>query len=235
MCPPAPLLPRPAQGFNFLAVLSPRVHLTTVAIFGVSGATGHALAAAAHVRAWPVRGLCRISSTPPTGVALIRGDLDDVAAVRETLEGATAVCCVLGSRPPYVDVFCAQATRAIVMGMVASGCRRLLCVTGAMIGRLPTRSRPMEWWGTWFRRRRPAVARDREEQEAVVMHSGLDWTVVKPPRLTDDPPCGRIAAGSDLAVGLRSSLSRADLATFLLDEIASRRFVHQRIIVQRGS
>jgi putative NADH-flavin reductase len=209
--------------------------LTTIAIFGVSGATGYALTAAARIRKWSVRGLCRISSVPPTGAVLIHGELHDPAAVRQTLEGADAVCCTLGPRAPYMDVFCADATRAIVAGMADVGCRRLVCITGAMIGPLPARSRPMEWWGAWFRRRRPAVARDREEQEAVVMQSGLDWTIVKPPRLTEDPPRGRVAAGPDLAVGLHSSLSRADLATFLLDEIAQPQFVHQRIIVQRGS
>jgi putative NADH-flavin reductase len=154
--------------------------------------------------------------------------------MRQVVEGATAVCCLLASRAPYVDLFCADATRAIVDAMEAEDCRRLLCVTGAAIGRVPSRSRPMSWMRAWFGRRRPAVARDREDQEAVVTGSALDWTLVKPPRLTDAGPRGRIVAGPDVAVGLGSSLSRADLANFLLDEIAHPRFVRHRVIV-RGS
>lgn len=209
--------------------------MATVAVFGVSGGTGHALTAAARARAWEVRGFCRISSIAPTGAVLIHGELGDATRVRQVLEGADSVCCVIGPRPPFTDVFCADAARAIVAGMAAVGCRRLVCVTGAMIGPVPGRSRPMSWVAEWFRRRRPAAARDREEQEAVVMGSGLDWTIVKPPRLVDARPSGPPAAGPDLAVGLRSSVSRSDLATFLLDEIAEPRFVHRRVIVRQGS
>jgi putative NADH-flavin reductase len=209
--------------------------MTTVAIFGVSGRTGHALTAAARARRWPVQGLCRISSIAPTGTVVIHGEFHEPERVRQVVEGADAVCCVVGAHAPHRDAFCAAATRAIVAAMETAGCRRLLCVTGAMIGDVPTRSRPMAWMRTWFARRRPAVARDREEQEAVVAESALDWTVVKPPRLTEAAPAGRIAAGPDLAVGLRSSISRADLATFLLDEIAHPRFVRQRVIVLRRS
>lgn len=209
--------------------------MTTVAIFGVSGRTGYALTAAARARGWSVRGFCRISSVAPTGALLIHGDLRDAARVRDVVEGADAVCSVLGPRPPYVDVFCADAARAIVAAMAAGTCRRLLCVTGAMIGDGPSRSRPMEWMRAWFRQRRPAVARDRDEQEAVVMNSGLRWTIVRPPRLVEAAPRGPVAAGIDLPVGLRASLSRADLATFLLDEIAEPRFMHRRVIVHRGS
>jgi len=209
--------------------------MTTVAIFGVSGRTGCALAAAASARGWTVRGLCRISSVAPTGAAVIHGEYQDCERVRQVVGGTDAVCCVLGPRPPHVDVFCAAATRAIVDAMTATGCRRLLCVTGAMIGDVPTRSRAASWLRAWFRRRRPAVARDRENQEAAVANSPLEWTIVKPPRLTDAGPSGRIVAGTALPVGLRSSVSRADLASFLLDEIAHPRFVRQRVIVQRGS
>lgn len=209
--------------------------MTTVAIFGVSGRTGSALCAAASTRGWAVRGLCRISGIAPTDAAVIHGGFQDSARVRQVVQGTDAVCCVIGPRPPYVDVFCAAATRAIMDAMVAAGCRRLLCVTGAMIGDVPTLSRPMSWLRAWFRWRRPAVARDREDQESAVAASPLDWTIIKPPRLTDAGPCGRTVAGPALPVGLRSSVCRADLASFLLDEVAGPRFVRQRVIVQRGS
>lgn len=208
--------------------------MTTIAIFGVSGRTGEALTTAARARSWGVRSLGRISSVAPTGVAMIRADFDDAARVAQVVTGADAVCCVFGPRAPYTDVFCARATRAVVEAMRTVGCRRLLCVTGAMIGPLATRSRPMAWMRAWFVWRRPAVAADRDEQEAIVMSSGLDWTIVKPPRLTDAGPSDRVAAAPDLPVGLRSVLSRADLAHFLLDEIAAPRFRGQRVVVRRG-
>jgi putative NADH-flavin reductase len=166
---------------------------------------------------------------------VIHGEFQDCGRVRQVVQGADAVCCVLGARPPYADVFCAAATRAVMEAMATAGCRRLLCVTGAMIGDVPTLSRPMSWLRAWFRWRRPAVARDREDQEAAVVDSPLEWTIIKPPRLTDAGPGGGTVVGPALPVGLRSSVCRADLASFLLDEVAHPRFVRQRVIVQRGS
>jgi putative NADH-flavin reductase len=66
------------------------------------------------------------------------------------------------------------------------------------------------------------------------MASGLAWTIVKPPRLTSGRLSGRIVAGPDLPVGLRSYVSRADLATFILDEITRARFIRQRVVVRVG-
>ena len=73
---------------------------------------------------------------------------------------------------------------------------------------------------------------DREEQERLVESSGLDWTIVKPPRLTDSRAQGRVLAGSSLRIGLLSKVSRASLTAFILDEIQTGRFVRQRIFVK---
>lgn len=208
--------------------------MTAVAIFGVSGRMGMALTEAGQARGWTIRGFARISSAAPIGAAVISGDFGNAKGIAEVVRAATAVCCVFGPRAPYVDVFCADATRAVIAAMQRAQCRRLLCVTGAMIGDAPTRTRPMAWARAWFRRRRPAVAQDRDEQEAIVMTSDRDWTIIKPPRLTETGPSGRVLAGADLPVGLRSAISRSDLATFMLDEIATPRFVRQRVIVQQG-
>jgi putative NADH-flavin reductase len=209
--------------------------MTTVAIFGVSGRTGQALAAGARARGWAVRGFGRISSVVPVGTVMIHGVYDDAVRVREVVRGADAVCCVFGPRPSSADIFCAAATRAVIAAMADTGCLRLLCVTGAMVGDAPSRSLLMSWMVGIHRWWRPQAARDRVEQEDAVTGSMLDWTLIKPPRLTEGGPTARIAAGPDVPVGILSSISRADLATFLLDAIADPAHLHQRVIVKQRS
>jgi putative NADH-flavin reductase len=206
--------------------------MPTIAVFGISGRTGQALTSAARARDWAVRSYGRISSVAPMGAVVIRGDLADTGQVTNVTRDADAVCLVFGPRASQPDAFCARATRVVVEAMRAVGCRRLLAVTGAMIGEAPNRSRPMEWAARWAQARRPALARDREEQEEVILRSGLDWTIIKPPRLTLAPGTGRIAAAADLRVGLLCHLSRADLAEFMLDEIEQPRFGCQRVFVR---
>ncbi|MDR4470708.1 MAG: NAD(P)H-binding protein [Nitrospira sp.] len=206
-----------------------------LAISGISGRTGHELARVACTKGWEVYGLVRPTSEGEGAIIhgrIVRGHFEDFDRVVETVADSQAVCCLIGPRPPYTDVFCVKATTAIIAAMKQTGCTRLVCQTGAMIGPAPNRSHPMEWMARTFARWHPAAIRDREEQECLVESSGLDWTIVKPPRLTDSAPRGRVQAGPYLRVGLLSRISRADLAAFILDEIQTGRFVRQRIFVK---
>jgi len=101
-----------------------------------------------------------------------------------------------------------------------------------MIGPAPNRSCPMEWLARTFARWQYEAARDREGQERIVELSSLEWTIVKPPRVTDSPPQDRVQASSLLRIGLLSKISRADLAAFIFDEAQTGRFVRQRIFVK---
>lgn len=207
----------------------------TLAIFGISGRTGRELATVASLRGWEVHGLARPMSVLEDDIGhcrIARGNFDEFDRVIETITDSMAVCCLIGPRPPYTDVFCATATAAIIAAMKQTGCRRLICQTGAMIGQAPNRSRPMEWAARTFARWHPEAARDREEQERRIESSGLDWTIVKPPRLTDSTPRDQVEASSFLQIGLLSKISRADLAAFILDEVQNSRFVRQRIFVK---
>lgn len=206
-----------------------------LSIFGISGRTGRELATVASLKGWEVRGLVRPTSLFEDGIGhcrIVRGNFDELDRVIETIADSAAVYCTIGSRPPYRDVFCAAATAAIITAMNRMGCRRLICQTGAMIGPAPNRSRPMEWAARMFAEWNPEVARDREEQEQLIESSSLDWTIVKPPRLTNSPPGGRVQADPCLQVGLLSHISRADLATFIFDEVQTGRFMQQRIFVK---
>jgi uncharacterized protein YbjT (DUF2867 family) len=58
---------------------------------------------------------------------------------------------------------------------------------------------------------------DLAAMEGALRDSGLEWTVVRPPRLTDAPPTGddRIAFDSNVRRGV--TVARADVAALMLD------------------
>ena len=90
----------------------------------------------------------------------------------------------------------------------------------------------MRWAARQFAAAHPAVAADRAEQEALVRSSTLDWTLVKPPRLTNRPPRHPVTAGPALSVGLLSSVGRPALAAFLVDEVERPRCIGQAVYVR---
>ena len=205
-----------------------------VALFGASGKTGQAFARAGAAKGLVIRASVRDAARAvlPSTIEILCGDLGDADHVRDTIAGTMAVCCVFGPRPPHTDVFCAPATELIVDAMRHAGVRRLVCQTGAMIGGdVASWTLPVRLMVRMFRWQRPAVAADRMRQEKLVRESDLEWTLVKPPRLTDGPARGRVAAGVDLRIGLLSKISRADLASFLVGECVAPRHLKQAVYV----
>lgn len=69
---------------------------------------------------------------------------------------------------------------------------------------------------------------DHESKEALIRASGIDWTIVRPPKLTNGPRSTRYRAGEDLTTWVPIPLlSRADVAHFIVGEIESPNFVQK--------
>jgi hypothetical protein len=62
------------------------------------------------------------------------------------------------------------------------------------------------------------IFEDKNRAEEIITATELDWTLVRPPRLTDDPKVGRYQTKPSKGGGGFAKISRADLATFMLDE-----------------
>jgi uncharacterized protein YbjT (DUF2867 family) len=57
-----------------------------------------------------------------------------------------------------------------------------------------------------------AYVEAKRDADAALRGSGLDWTIVRPGRLTDDPGTGRVELGAEVT---RSDVPRADVAAVL--------------------
>jgi hypothetical protein len=60
----------------------------------------------------------------------------------------------------------------------------------------------------------------------LVSKSGLDWTLVRIPNLKDGPSNGNINVGWYGKKKLSMTLSRGNLARFLVEQVSNREFVH---------
>jgi putative NADH-flavin reductase len=208
----------------------------TIALFGATGRTGAWIGLRALRRGYGVQALRRPSSLDPLEdkpVAMRQGDVQNPDDVDPVVEGSDAVLVALGQRRPYTDVFCEAATTAILEAMRIHDVWRIIAVTGAQIGDMDQGQTPiMRRLARRFALRQPAVAADRSGQERALMDSDREWTIVKPPRLTDAPRRGRVKSGTQLRIGLLSRIGRADLADFMLDQIESTEYLRERVLVR---
>ncbi len=165
------------------------------------------------------------------GIRVVAADLasPDPAALESAVAGADAVLSGLGPRAMAKAGVAEQGTRSIVRSMQATGVRRILVVSAAPISTVPSSGRPnpprhdpgeaffMRTLLTPFAK---TVMRERyadlASMEDVLRASELDWTIFRPPRLTNQPLTGhyRTAVGRNLPGG--SHISRADVARAML-------------------
>jgi putative NADH-flavin reductase len=221
-----------------------------VIVFAASGGVGRqvfdqAVAEGHHVTA-VVRDPAKLSRAAPGpgGARVITADLatPDPAALETAVQGADAVLSGLGPRSNSDAGIAALGTRAIVEAMQTAHARRIVVVSAAPVATVqsPGRPRPPKHDpgdGFFMRHLFSHVAgaafgkvyADLACMEDVLADSGLDWTVVRPPRLTDKPLTGiyRTAYGRNLRGGW--SVSRADVAHLMLRVLEQPETIKQPI------
>jgi putative NADH-flavin reductase len=202
-------------------------------IFAATGGIGRQLleqaVAAGHQVTAVVRSPGKLSV--PGDVRVVAADLADAdpAVLEAEVDGADAVLSGLGPRSNAEAGIASHGTRAIVQAIQATGVRRIVVVSAAPIGTVPSPGRPKPprrdpGDGFFMRHLLSPLAKaafrehyaDLALMEDVLRDSGLDWTVVRPPRLTSKPPTGRYrtAYGRNLRRGVFAS--RADVAHLML-------------------
>jgi uncharacterized protein YbjT (DUF2867 family) len=68
---------------------------------------------------------------------------------------------------------------------------------------------------------------DKVRQEQLVRQSDLDWIIVRPARLTDDPKTRVYKVALSLPMGVTSHIGRCDVADFLLKQVSDNTYLHQ--------
>jgi len=189
-------------------------------ILGATGGTGLQLVDQALKRQHRVTAFVRTPhklGAPREGLTVIQGDLLNAEAVGAALAGHDAVLSAMGPPGPGRTTIAGDSARATAAAMRATGVRRLLVVGVAVL---------FDDAGIFARVLRKTllrnVANDSAEMEVIVKASNLDWTIVRPPRLTNGPLTERYGVVDDhlpLGAGGTATVSRADVAHFMLDEV----------------
>lgn len=73
--------------------------------------------------------------------------------------------------------------------------------------------------------------RDKHAGEEQLRRSDLEWTLVYPVSLADRPASGRYRAGEHLALRGLPTVSRADVAAFLLKQVDDRQYVRRGVLI----
>ncbi|WP_319797922.1 NAD(P)-dependent oxidoreductase [Nitrobacter sp.] len=199
-------------------------------VLGASGGVGTILleqgvARGHHITA-QTRNPAKLVET--AGISVIAGSPTDEAFLKQHVAGQDAVILAIGIDSTGKTTLFSESTRAVIAAMQAARVKRLVAITG--IGAGETKGH-----GGWlynrvifplFTRNRYA---DKDQQEALIERSGLDWTIVRPAPFTAQAGRGPWHVVTNIPEWLQlRSITRAEVARFILDCIEGGSYVRQK-------
>jgi uncharacterized protein YbjT (DUF2867 family) len=205
-----------------------------ILVLGATGGTGRLIVREAVAKGHDVVALVRSKANAAglVGAELVDGDGRDEAALTRAIRGCDAVVSSLGTGiSPFREVtLLSTATRALVGVMTRQKVSRLVCITGMGAG--DSRGHGGLLYDRLFL---PLLLRkvyaDKDRQEDAIRASALDWVIVRPTVLNDEPARGRIRALTDLSGVHGGKISRADVADFVVEQLTADTWLRKAPLV----
>ncbi len=191
-----------------------------VVLFGATGPTGKFLINQALELGYQVVVYGRNASNVKfnnDAVTLITGQLDDPAAVAEAISGADAVISALGPgfKSPAGNVI-ARGTETIIAGMKLGGVKRFIQVSTVSISDERGKMNLINFVYSLVAKN---TYDDVRETARVIRQSGLDWIIVRVPRLYDGPVTDNLKVGYKGLTPRTIKLSRGNLVKFIFRQL----------------
>ncbi|HEY4568937.1 MAG TPA: NAD(P)-binding oxidoreductase [Kribbella sp.] len=206
-----------------------------ITVFGATGGIGGHVVRQALDAGHKVTAVVRASSAfelEHSALEVVRvPGLDHAGPLRDAVDGAEAVVSGVGARGRKDGPVASNSTRSMLAAMEAAGVRRFVAISAAPLGPVPADES--------FLNRRVVypminafaadVYADLRVMEAAIMSSSTEWTIVRPPKLTNKSLTGtyRTVVGGTVTRGY--SISRADVAQLMLAVLDDPATVNQPV------
>jgi len=202
-----------------------------IAIFGATGGTGSEIVKQALERGHVVTAFVRNPDkmmVQNERLTIIKGDIHNVTDVEQGVLEQDAVICALGARDLKKTMIRTEGTINIIEAMKRDNVKRLFVISSLGVG---------ESWNTislinkvFLSTLLKSTRKDHEAQEAAVKTSGLDWTIIRPSGLTNEPRTGNYSVGENIRAKTYQ-ISRGDVADLILNDLEKRAWVCKAVTI----
>ena len=203
-----------------------------VLILGAGGKTGRLLIDKAIAAGHKVTGLVhehKEDEIYPAAAEIVQGDARNPSRLDQVMTGQHAVIDAIGGSKPFLETDLESSTAKVVIDvMTRNGVKRLIVIS--VVGVEESKAQAGFFYEHLLL---PVFLRgalpDKTNMEHEFKASGLDFTIVRPPALKDSDPTWQvhIVAAEETA----HSITRGDLAQFIVDQLGSSQYVGQAITI----
>ncbi len=193
-------------------------------VLGATGATGLEIVGQALERGHSVSALVRSPERLERfadRISVKQGNLLNNADLEQVIRGHDAVISGFGPRLPVSKAdahLLEQFATALTNAMLQAGVRRVVVESVAFLFRdsiIP----PAYIFGKLLF---PGIVADASAMEKIFEKSGLDWTMVRPPELTDKSYTGKYRVREGHLPRFGFKVSRANVADFMIQAVENR-------------
>jgi putative NADH-flavin reductase len=193
-------------------------------VLGATGGTGFEIVRQAVEQNHSVTAFIRSPDRLKTlrdRITVKQGDLLNIVELEKAISGHDAILSGFGPRVPIAKTdanLLRNFAAALTAAMQHTGVRRVVVVSTAFLFKdsvVP----PTYLFGRLFF---PGVVVDAAGMEQIFAESALDWTIVRPPQLTDKPLTGKYRVRTGHLPRFGFNISRADVAHCFLRTVEDR-------------
>lgn len=205
-----------------------------ILIYGASGKTGHELVKQALAKGHTVSAFVRNPSKlkiTHQNISIFTGDVVDYPLVEKSVKGQDAVLSALGAPSPFkYDQVIVDGVANIIKAMESNNINRFIYLS--FVGVKETRNNA----GFVIKYIAPRILSSEiaghEARESMIKKSKLQYTLVRPPTLTNGKHVATFRSGENITSnGFSVSLSRADVADFMLQQLTDTTFLRKTACV----
>ncbi len=202
-----------------------------IALFGGTGRTGKQFLEQALAKGYSVKALVRSPQKveqQSKQLDIMQGDVLNAEDVSKTIAGTDIVVSLFGyvkGSPKWLQT---NGTKNIIAAMKKHDVQRIISLSGGGLS-YPEKDEPkfMDHLIRGIMKLAvPKVLNDAIEHHKVLENSGLQWTIVRGPRLTDEARKGDYRVGW-VGVNASTSIGRADLADFIVQLVEEEQYDYQ--------
>lgn len=205
-----------------------------ILVIGATGPTGQQIIEQGLAQRHEVTALVRNPDKfqmQHNSLQIVKGDILDPASL-DAVQQQDAVISSLGTKKIGLEsvTLLSEGTKNLLRAMERHSVKRLICITG--LGAGDSKGHGGLLYDNLIL---PLILKriydDKDRQEAEIRQSNLEWVIVRPGILTNDPAKGNYRVLTDLTGVTAGKISRADVAAFVLQQLTEERYLYQTPLI----
>lgn len=202
-----------------------------IVVFGSTGKAGQEVVKQALERGYQVVAYAR--NPDKIGIqhhmlTVTKGELNDIAAIEQAIAGADAVISLLGPGSTLKGNALSEGVKNIVSAMEKHGVSRIIQIATTIVhDPNDKRDFKLDFMIRLIKIIQPNVYAEIVQISDAIRNPKLNWTLVRVPFLNENPLTKTLQVRYKGEMKGKTSLSRADLAWFMLEQVESIEYMNK--------